>query len=114
AVDRSLGQLEFANGPDSGAVRFVDPSTGREAARAIQPPGFTPLSVAWSPDGLKLAVATADNFLHLYDARTHRELLKRIESVDALVGDVTFDPSGTRVVGATVSGVTRQWDVASG
>jgi WD40 repeat protein/class 3 adenylate cyclase len=114
AVDRSLGQLELANGPDIGAVRFVDPSTGREAARAIGPPGFSPLSIAWSRDGRKLAVATADNFLHLYDARTHRELRKRIESVDALIGDVTFDPSGTRLVGATVSGVTRQWDVASG
>ncbi|MDQ1468302.1 MAG: hypothetical protein QOH10_2717, partial [Actinomycetota bacterium] len=114
AVDRSLGQLKSANGPDIGAVRFVDPSTGRDDASAIRLDGAQPISIAWSPDGTKLAVATADNFLHLYDASTHRELRKRIESVDALIGDVTFDPSGTRVVGATVSGVTRQWDVATG
>jgi WD40 repeat protein len=114
AIDRSKGELEFANGPDIGAVRFVDPSTGRDAASSIRLAGAPPLSVAWSRDGTKLAVATGDNFLHLYDARTHRELVQRIESVDALIGDVTFDASGTRVVGATDSGVTRQWDVATG
>jgi WD40 repeat protein len=114
AVDRSRGRLDFAHGRDIGAVRFVDPSTGRDNARPIRLDGAPPIAIAWSPDGTKLAVATADNFLHLYDARTHRELLKRLESVDALIGDVTFDPTGARVVGATVSGVTRQWDVATG
>ena len=37
-----------------------------------------------------------------------------LESVDAPIADVTFDPPGRRVVGATTSGVTRQWDVATG
>ncbi|MDQ1467800.1 MAG: hypothetical protein QOH10_2215, partial [Actinomycetota bacterium] len=113
ALDRGLGQLASSNGPDIGAVRFVDPSTGRDAARVIRLGSTQPLSVAWSPDGTKLAVAVDGNFLHLYDAHTHK-LLKRIESIDALIGDVTFDTSGARVVGATLSGVTRQWDVATG
>ena len=111
-VDDSKGQFQYS--PGAGSVRFVDPSTGRDDASAIRLAAAPPLSIAWSPDGGTLAVATPDNFLYLYDARTHRQLHKRIESVDALIGDVTFDTSGRRVVGATVSGVTRQWDVATG
>ena len=113
-VDRSKGELESAFGPGIGLVRFVDADTGRDVGAPISYDNGQPLSLAWSPDGRRLAVATADNLLHIYDARTRRAVVPVIDNVDALVTDVAFSPDGERVIGATSSGVTRQWDASTG
>jgi YD repeat-containing protein len=49
----------------------------------------------------------------VYDARTRRAVAE-IENVDGLITDAAFSPDGTRVLGATASGVTRQWDARTG
>ncbi len=114
AVDRSRGDLQSAFGRGVGLVRFVDPATHHDVGKPISYDNGQPISLAWSPDGRLLAVATADNFLHVYDARTRRPAAPVIESVDALIADVTFSPDGKRVIGGTASGVTRQWDARTG
>ncbi|MDQ1457432.1 MAG: hypothetical protein QOH28_3052 [Actinomycetota bacterium] len=114
AVDRSRGNLESASGPGVGLLRFVDPGTGHDLGKPISFDNGQPISLAWSPDGRLHAVATADNYFHIFDANTRREVVPTIESVDALVADVAFSPDGTRVAAGTVSGVTRQWDASTG
>ena len=113
AVDHSKGDFESAFGPGVGLVRLIDLDTGRDVGAPIS--YFDPpISLAWSPDGRRLAVATANNVLHVHDARTRRAVAPDIDNVDALVTDVSFSPDGERVIGATGSGVTRQWDASTG
>ena len=74
-------------------MRLVDLDTGRDAGAPIS--YFDPpISLAWSPDGRRLAVATANNVLHVHDARTRRGVAPDIENADALVTDVSFSPDG--------------------
>jgi WD40 repeat protein/class 3 adenylate cyclase len=114
AIDRSRGEFELTSGQGIGLVRFVDPHTGRYVGDPISYDNGPPISLAWSPDSRLLAVATADNFFHIYDAGTRRPVVPDIESIDALVTDVAFSPDGKRVAAGTVSGVTRQWDASTG
>ena len=64
-VDHTGGNLESASGPVAGVVRFIDPHTGRDIGDPISYDNGPPISLSWSPDGRLLAVATADNFLHV-------------------------------------------------
>jgi WD40 repeat protein len=109
-IDNSQGDLDSANGEGIGLVRFVDPHTGRDVGEPISYTGI-PLSLAWSPDGRLLAVVTADNVVHFYDADTRHAAGSDIENVDAPIGDIAFTPDSVRIVGGTGSGAVRQWDV---
>jgi len=113
-VDHTGGNLESASGPVAGVVRFIDPHTGRDIGDPISYDNGPPISLSWSPDGRLLAVATADNFLHVYDARTRRAVVDNIENVDAKYLDVAFSNDGTRVVTGTGGGAVRQWDAGTG
>jgi WD40 repeat protein/class 3 adenylate cyclase/tRNA A-37 threonylcarbamoyl transferase component Bud32 len=113
AVDPSKGELQ-SGGPDVGAIRFVDPETGADIGEAITYENGPPISLAWSPDGRLLAVAYAGYFLHVYDAKTRRQVVPEIEEVDELVIDVAFSPDGSSFLGGTASGVTRRWDATTG
>jgi WD40 repeat protein len=79
---------EFAFSPDSrvlgvesglGAIRLVDPETGREYARLEDPNHDRARCLAFSPDGTQIAVTTGDSAaVHLWDLRAIRaELDKR-------------------------------------
>jgi WD40 repeat protein/class 3 adenylate cyclase len=114
AVDRSRGELESAAGDGIGIVRFVDPMTGAGIGDPISYDNGPPISLSWSPDGRRLAAATGDNLLHVYDAHTRHQLGPDIESADALIADIAFSPDSARVVAGTSSGVTRQWDASTG
>ncbi|TML11042.1 MAG: WD40 repeat domain-containing protein, partial [Actinobacteria bacterium] len=113
-VDHTGGNLESTPGPVVGVVRFIDPHTGRDIGHPISYDNGPPISLSWSPDGRLLAVATADNFLHVYDARTRRAVVDTIENVDAKYLDVAFSNDGTRVVTGTGGGAVRQWDARTG
>ena len=78
----------------AGVVRFIDPHTGRDLGDPISYGNGPPISLSWSPDGRRLVVATADNFLHVYDARTRRAVVDNIENVDAKYLDVAFSNDG--------------------
>jgi WD40 repeat protein len=91
----------------------VDPRTGRDLGTPLSFDA-APISLTWSRDGRHLAVATDNNLVRIYDARTRRRAAPTIENADAPVLDVAFTPDGGRILGATASGVTRQWDARTG
>ncbi len=82
----SLGEGDrFAFSPDGrllavemgqGAVRLVDPDTGREYARLEDPNQDRAGYIAFSPDGAQLIVCEADS-LHVWDLRIIRKELAR-------------------------------------
>lgn len=76
------GGMAFAFAPDGvlavesgqGAVRLVDPGTGRDLARLSDPQQAVAMCLAFSPDGSRL-VATSRAGAHVWDLRLIRERL---------------------------------------
>jgi WD40 repeat protein len=71
-------------------------------------------SVAFSPDGKRLATASDDGMAKVWDAATGRELLTI--STNAIRGHhgMAFSPDGTRLATAGEKGVAKVWEAATG
>ena len=71
------------------------------------------LSVAFSPDGTRLASGADDNTVRLWDVATGKETA-RLEGHGDWVRSVAFSPDGTRLASGADDNTVRLWDVASG
>jgi WD40 repeat protein len=70
-------------------------------------------SVAFSPDGSRIATASNDHTAQLWDARTALPLGKPMRH-DGDVVMVAFSPDGRRLATASKDGAARLWDGTSG
>jgi WD40 repeat protein len=70
-------------------------------------------SVAYSPDGKRLATGSVDKTAKLWDAATGKELRTFSGHTDWVTG-VAFSPDGTRLATASADKTVRVWDVATG
>jgi hypothetical protein len=63
-----------------GAVRLLDPQTGREYARLQDPSQDRAIAFSFSPDSTKLVCATGDGYcLHVWDLRAMRQQLAEMK-----------------------------------
>ena len=69
-------------------------------------------SVAWSPDGSRLATASWDGTARVWDA-SGREILT-LEGNRGQVNSVSWSPDGTRLATASWDGTARVWDAVRG
>ena len=94
-------------------MKVLDAQTGQEQLtieQGILPPWF--VSVAFSPDGMRLAGIFSDKTVVVWDAQTGQELLSLKGHVDS-VNSVAFSPDGKRLV--TVSAdLIIVWDAQTG
>jgi WD40 repeat protein len=70
-------------------------------------------SVAWSPDGSKLATASKDNTAKVWDAATGRELFTlhgHLRSVES----AAWSPDGSKLATASEDRAVKVWDAATG
>ncbi|APA08683.1 hypothetical protein sscle_04g034530 [Sclerotinia sclerotiorum 1980 UF-70] len=70
-------------------------------------------SVAFSPDGTKVASGSHDNTIRLWDAMTG-ESLQTLEGHSDWVKSVAFSPDGTKVASGSDDETIRLWDAMTG
>jgi WD40 repeat protein len=100
-----------AAGP-AGWVTLWDATTGRVTGRLS---GHTThvITVAFSPDGRRLATASHDRTAKVWDAATGREVWSLPAQADRL-NAVAFSPDGASLVTAGRDGTVSLWDAATG
>ena len=70
-------------------------------------------SVAFSPDGTRVATASRDKTARVWDAMTGKPVTAALEHEEAVVR-VAFSPDSTRVVTASTDKTARVWDAKTG
>jgi WD40 repeat protein len=70
-------------------------------------------SVAFSPDGLRLASASYDGTVKVWDSATGQESLT-LKGHTGEVNSVTFSPDGQRLASASSDQTVKVWDAATG
>ncbi|MFN6008488.1 MAG: TIR domain-containing protein, partial [Paracoccaceae bacterium] len=73
----------------------------------------TVLTVAFSPDGLRLATGSLDSTARVWDLATGREVV-RLEGHGELVSSVAFSPDGKLIATGSWDKTARVWDLATG
>jgi hypothetical protein len=71
------------------------------------------ISVAFSPDGKRLATGSEDHTVKLWDAATGQELLSLKGHAD-VVSSLAFSPDGKRLASGSWDKTVKLWDVTTG
>ena len=69
--------------------------------------------MAWAPDGQRIASASYDNTVRLWDAASGR-LLNTLSGHENWVFSVAWAPDGQRIASASYDNTARLWDAKSG
>jgi WD40 repeat protein len=104
--ERLAGRWWFPDKSRSG-VKVMDVQTGDEVLSLVHPDGVVDL--AWSPDGKRLAAASADKTTKVWDAHSGKELLNLKGC-----GCVAFSPDGIYLATASIGWTVKVWHAVSG
>ena len=72
------------------------------------------ISVVFSPDGTKLASASYDYTVCLWDVETGTAIGSALEGHSLCINSVLFSPDGTKLASASYDCTVRLWDVETG
>jgi dipeptidyl aminopeptidase/acylaminoacyl peptidase len=94
-----------------GRATLWDVAGGREKALLAGHNGKPITAAVWSRDGKRLATASWDNSVKLWNTETREELATLIGH-DNIVLAVAFSPDGKRIASASVDKTVRLWTTA--
>src|SRR6266851_5209834 len=105
-----------ASGGYQGTIQFWEATTGKEI-RQMQAATHTIPSIAFSPDGKRLA-STGNKVIQLWDVSTGKELSKITADVPLSssngVVPIVFSPDGTALASVAADHSLRVWNVTTG
>jgi hypothetical protein len=93
-------------------VKVWDAQTGQEALTLKGQTGQV-YSVSFSPDGRRLASASAGGTVKVWDAQTGQEALT-LKGHTSVVAWLCFSPDGRRLASVSGDGTVRVWDAQTG
>jgi WD40 repeat protein len=86
----------------------------RDHPTAIYPGHFDEvLTVAWSPDGTRIASGEHDSTVQIWDTRTGKHLFTYPHHFNT-VYSVAWSPNGTRIVSGSYDGTVQIWNAEGG
>jgi len=92
-------------------IEVYDLNTQMRASVSIDSKYF-PNSVAFSPNGLHLAVVCNDT-IHFWDWRTKKETTTSLRGHTSGINFISYSPDGVHIASASVDRTIRIWDVGS-
>jgi WD40 repeat protein/serine/threonine protein kinase len=95
-----------------GEVKLWDAATGKEA-QPLRGSGISARSLAFSPDGTRLAAGGLDKTVTVWDVTTG-EPVATLKGHGHWVISVAFSPDGKHVATASQDGTARVWDASTG
>jgi WD40 repeat protein/serine/threonine protein kinase len=104
---------ELAIGGMRNTIDLLDPATGKPLLPLFGNPNAV-LSIAWSPDGGRLASATrGDGRIVIRDTAISGKILREFRGHLGSVRSVAWRPDGSRLASASTDGTVRIWDTLS-
>ncbi|HET6571998.1 MAG TPA: c-type cytochrome domain-containing protein [Fimbriiglobus sp.] len=82
-------------------------------ADPLEAPGDVANAVAFSADGRRALIASADRSVRLWDVEGRRDV-RRLIGHTASVWAVAFSPDGSKAISGGMDGSVRVWDLATG
>ncbi|WP_316573442.1 toll/interleukin-1 receptor domain-containing protein [Nocardia canadensis] len=98
-------------------MRLWDAATGSRIDRDFEAPspGSRALfAAAFSPDGRRIAAATGDGPIRIWDVETGRLVGTPLAGYDTAPNSVAFSPDGGSIAASGKDGTIRWWDIADG
>ena len=103
----------YGNAEARGSIGLWDAETGKRVGSYLDGIAFTN-DVAWSPDGSRLAAASDDGAVHLWDVASHRSVGQPLRGHAGVPSSVAWSSRGDIVASGGEDGTVVLWDVTTG
>src|SRR5207248_11479730 len=102
------------SGSQDDTIRVWNPvSAGKPVGPALRGPDRAVHTVAVSPDGRLIAVASGEPVVRLFDAVTRQPVGRPLQGHTRAVSSVAFSPDGRRMVTGSGDMTLRLWDTTT-